>query len=708
MKITDIVTLTNTKLAGEMLLLEELLPYFDDVIDDINTKLNSTFPTFTQHRAEQIAQEVSTLEQDYSLFPDTYIRNVVVLGAAYKFYLTDEEGIDSAQMYGVLYNTNLFYMQRDYSENVPTQYRATGQEGYLRSSVPKGASGVPDVFSDPRVAINPDIRVYGGPPGPQGPKGDKGDPGTTGPVGPKGDRGEQGPRGPQGVTGPKGIKGDQGPKGDKGDKGDRGNSGKQGIQGPKGDPFEYEDFTPEQLAALKGDKGDKGEQGPQGPPGSQGEPGPQGPQGPPGTMTAEGVPIDLGEGLYSIIGKEDGTRLNRASGRANIAIGHKNKTYQRDSAAFGGGNQAGFHETEGGTLYRYKGTERIPISFPSFNDYFWDSTTDTPKNGGKKDADGNICDMAGSLYASSYGTVIVVGMSNVGLARASFTWGEENLNAAPWSIAGGHLNWNKEKGKYSDIGGFWNDNNGERNFIRGYKNSSYDPIQQTDCNNCVLLGEGLYPSNDNCTMVGKYNGYKSNPQYELIFGVGGGSEAAGKNVLEVYSNGVVRVPRAPTYKYDVANMKYVDDSLVGVNDTLYSVKSDAETALEMAKEKAYACSFNNYAELIDWFNSHDIPDVYPPLGDMRVGQSIYIVALNVPDLWVSEVFEERVPYTYTTDAAFVNELNTTGVRVGKFKFSALETQKVDLKDYATKTDLTGYATKDYINELLGVIENGSY
>lgn len=290
-----------------------------------------------------------------------------------------------------------------------------------------------------------------------------------------------------------------------------------------------------------------------------------------GYITEKDVPVEAAEGLYSIIGKEEGNRVNRADGRANIAIGHKNKTYQRDSAAFGGGNQAGFHETEGGTVYRYKGADRIPMSFPSFNDYFWDSATNTPKNGGRgKDAYGNILDSAGSTYIASYGTVTVVGMSNVGLARASFTWGEESLNAAPWAVVGGRSNWNKENGLYSDIGGYWNTNNGKYNFMRGYKLTSYSKTTSKDYNNCTLLGESLYPSNDNCTVVGKYNGSKSNSQYELMFCVGGGSEAeGGKNVLEVYSNGVVRVPKEPAYDHDVVNKAYLDKVLGVIENGSY-------------------------------------------------------------------------------------------------------------------------------------------
>lgn len=238
MLIQDIVNLTNTKLAGEMLLLEELLPYFDDVIDEINTRLNSTFPSFTQHIKNLEAEGEPTLSQGYELIPDMYIRNVVVTGAAYKFYLTDEEGMDTAQMYGALYNTNLFYMQRDFTEQVPEEYRANNHEGYLFSKAPNGpreAGGFPlNPLNHPGILINPDLRIYEGPQGPKGDKGDKGDRGPQGQQGPPGEKGDKGDRGEKGIgqigpPGPRGPQGEQGPRGPIGLRGPAGPTPQKGI-----------------------------------------------------------------------------------------------------------------------------------------------------------------------------------------------------------------------------------------------------------------------------------------------------------------------------------------------------------------------------------------------------------------------------------------------------------------------------------------------
>ena len=103
--------------------------------------------------------------------------------------------------------------------------------------------------------------------------------------------------------------------------------------------------------------------------------------------------------------------------------------------------------------------------------------------------------------------------------------------------------------------------------------------------------------------------------------------------------------------------------------------------IEIYKKPNEALSFSNYSEMITEFNSLE-NNIY------NIGQSIKIIALNVPDLWISSVESTSQTYTYTTDDAFTTSLATNGyVQVGYYKLSALETQKVDLSDYAKKTDL---------------------
>ena len=120
MTIANIVSGVNTKLAGETLTFNQMKLFLSEVIDDINAELNATFPSFDDLTSSDV----------YDAFPDNYIRSVVITGAAFKFYVTDEEGIATAQQYGYDYKDRLFRMKRDYSDKVPEEYQADGQ-GYL-------------------------------------------------------------------------------------------------------------------------------------------------------------------------------------------------------------------------------------------------------------------------------------------------------------------------------------------------------------------------------------------------------------------------------------------------------------------------------------------------------------------------------------------------------------------------------------------------
>jgi hypothetical protein len=125
----NIINLISKHLADELVSESEMLSYMDRVIDDINTQMNTIFPTFTEFK--ELNGDIDATMLDYNVIPDKYIRSVVIPGAAYKYYTTDEEGSYAAPKYEEDYRTNLFYMERDFSFSVPEQYRANSQ-GYVQ------------------------------------------------------------------------------------------------------------------------------------------------------------------------------------------------------------------------------------------------------------------------------------------------------------------------------------------------------------------------------------------------------------------------------------------------------------------------------------------------------------------------------------------------------------------------------------------------
>ena len=128
---------------------------------------------------------------------------------------------------------------------------------------------------------------------------------------------------------------------------------------------------------------------------------------------------------------------------------------------------------------------------------------------------------------------------------------------------------------------------------------------------------------------------------------------------------------------DLGLQNYTDENLATTDKTVVGAINEVDS---IAKGANQALSFSNYEAMITEFNSASVEKY-------KIGQNIYILTLDVPDLWVSSVEDTSVTYTYTTDAAFVSALNTNGyVQVGYYKLSALETQEVDLTDYVKTTD----------------------
>ena len=108
---STIVSLISKQLADEIISESEILSYTDRVIDDINAQMNTKFPTFTE------VQQANPGKPEYTAIPDKYIRTVVIPGAAFKYYITDEEGSYAAPKYEEDYQQGLFYMLRDFSNH---------------------------------------------------------------------------------------------------------------------------------------------------------------------------------------------------------------------------------------------------------------------------------------------------------------------------------------------------------------------------------------------------------------------------------------------------------------------------------------------------------------------------------------------------------------------------------------------------------------
>lgn len=110
--------------------------------------------------------------------------------------------------------------------------------------------------------------------------------------------------------------------------------------------------------------------------------------------------------------------------------------------------------------------------------------------------------------------------------------------------------------------------------------------------------------------------------------------------------------------------------------------------------KAKSFSYDNYQKFVEAVNAFSDTQ-------MAVNDNVLIVTLGVPDMWVKSKNATKVTYTYATDEAIIASLNTTaGLTVGYYTFAQLETTKVDLSTYQTKTDNTLETTsKDVVGAI---------
>lgn len=145
-----------------------------------------------------------------------------------------------------------------------------------------------------------------------------------------------------------------------------------------------------------------------------------------------------------------------------------------------------------------------------------------------------------------------------------------------------------------------------------------------------------------------------------------------------------------------AKQNITDNTLNTTNKTVAGAINEVNS---IAKGANQAVGFDTYADMIDHLAAQG-------KGSYKLGQSVYITTLGVPDLWISEILDTAVTYTYTSDADFIAALGLNGkVQIGYYCVSALETQKVDLTNYVKNTD---YGTASTAGVVKGSTDYGTY
>lgn len=118
-----------------------------------------------------------------------------------------------------------------------------------------------------------------------------------------------------------------------------------------------------------------------------------------------------------------------------------------------------------------------------------------------------------------------------------------------------------------------------------------------------------------------------------------------------------------------------------ISEQDFATTGELEVIGNIAKGANQAVSFGNYSTMITALKALS-NDTY------NVGQNIFIVTINVPDLWVSKIETDYSEYIYIDDISFTDLLRQNGkVQVGYYVLSQLETQKVDLTGYVKDDDI---------------------
>lgn len=158
---------------------------------------------------------------------------------------------------------------------------------------------------------------------------------------------------------------------------------------------------------------------------------------------------------------------------------------------------------------------------------------------------------------------------------------------------------------------------------------------------------------------------------------------------------------------DLLNKPNIVNSLDSASASDLLSANQGRVLKSMIQAIPQATSYKNTANLIAELNSSTG-------SEFVVGHNLYILELGVPDFWISEVSNTPKQFTGTSQD-LVNSIKLSGsVQIGYYKISMLETEKVELSQYVTTTQLNEAISalgidslKTKVADVVGVVGNDS-
>ena len=126
--------------------------------------------------------------------------------------------------------------------------------------------------------------------------------------------------------------------------------------------------------------------------------------------------------------------------------------------------------------------------------------------------------------------------------------------------------------------------------------------------------------------------------------------------------------------------KVITENFARVDNEFLAMSERADTIEEIAKGAVIGKSFLTYRDMVAELNT-DAKDKY------NTNQHFIIQTIGVPDLYIYGKADYSIPYVYTTDEAIVSATSNGFLQIGYYLISQLETQKVDLSEYAKKSQV---------------------
>lgn len=172
--------------------------------------------------------------------------------------------------------------------------------------------------------------------------------------------------------------------------------------------------------------------------------------------------------------------------------------------------------------------------------------------------------------------------------------------------------------------------------------------------------------------------------YEQVKGISGGGIVTGvkgeketdyrKGNVNITATNIGAEPSGTVNSHNTSGTAHSD-----IRNSVTKAQNRADSAYVLAEGRAKAVSFDTQAAMTTALKA-------AAKTDYKVGDNIFIKALDTPDYWVSKVLDDN-----------------TGI-YGYFEISALESQKVDLTGYQQKTDNSLTTTAKTIVGAIGEVK----